>query len=67
MPRVPEPAVRLRLQQVKERLLAAAVADDHEEGAAVRAVGFGRAVGVDGQVERDEPRQAHLWQERSVA
>ena len=67
MARVPEPAVRLRLQQVEERFLAAAVADDHEEGAAVRAVGFGRAVGVDRQVERDEPRQAHLWQERSVA
>ena len=39
MARVPEPAVRLRLQQVKERFLAAAVADEHEEGAAVRAVG----------------------------
>ena len=52
---------------MKERFLAAAVADDHEEGAAVRAVGFGRAVGVDGHVERDEPREAHLWQKRSVA
>ena len=67
MPRVPEPAVRLGLQQVEERFLAAAVADDHEEGAAVRGVGFGRAVAVDGQVERDEPRQAHLRQERSIA